>query len=177
MRRLTVPALTVLLLCTAPAGAAERRSQTFEGSCSLSGSVVQDPPITTVPAPGSATAEASGTCSGTITDHKGRVRQIDAAPSRYAASASGTVGCAGGSATGAGVLRIRGVRIAFSFSEVRGPGAAAVNLQGEGGGSATGTAVASASEDPAAIAAACAGAGLRSVRIDITLATTPSISG
>jgi hypothetical protein len=177
MRRFAVPAVTVLLLvCAAPTGAAER-TDTFAGTCALSGEVVHDPPITSLPAPGEAAAEATGTCSGTLTDRHGHARELENAHASYAAHAAGTIGCVGGSATGAGVLRIRGARIAFAFSEVRGPGAAALHLEGADGGSATGVATASASEDPAAIAAACAGPGLRSVRVDLSLATTPAISG
>ena len=179
MQRSATLAITIgLLAAAAPAGAAEHGPETFEGTCALSGTVVQDPPMTNVPAPGSASATAAGTCSGTLTDRKGHARSVEAAHSSYAAQASGVIGCGGGSATGAGVLRIQGTRIAFTFSEVRGPGAAAVRLEGAGGGSATGAATASTSEDPAAIAAACASpAGLRSVAIDIQLATSPAISG
>jgi len=72
---------------------------------------------------------------------------------------------------------LRGQRIPFGFAELRGTGGAAIRLEGKRGGSAAGEANASPSEDPAAIAAACAGPGLRSVSIDITLATTPAISG
>ena len=105
------------------------------------------------------------------------MRALQAARARYAASAAGVVGCTGGSATGRGVLAIHGRRIAFRFSELRGPGGAAIRLEGERGGSAAGEANASAGEDPAEIAADCAGPGLRSVDIDITFATTPAISG
>ena len=176
LRRIVLVTIIGVLGTAAPA-AAKRGPVTFEGTCAMSGTVQQDPPITTVPAPGSATAVAAGTCSGTITDRKGRVRRVDAARSSYAARASGTIGCAGGSAAGAGVLRVARARIPFSFSEVRGPGAAAIRLEGARGGSATGEAAASAEEDPAEIAAACAGPGLRSVAIDLSLVTTPTISG
>jgi hypothetical protein len=48
---------------------------------------------------------------------------------------------------------------------------------GAGGGSATGIAAVSADEDPVAIAQKCSGEGLRRVRIDIDIATTPSMAG
>jgi hypothetical protein len=86
------------------------------------------------------------------------------------------VSCGGGSAAGSGVLRIAGRRIAFEFSEVRGPGTAAVELKGRTGGSATGTANVSPDEDPVEIAQKCGGEGLSSAHIDIKLATTPAIS-
>jgi hypothetical protein len=177
LRAAAVATVSAMLACAAPAAAKPRGPVTFSGSCALSGTVVQDPPMTAVPSPGRAFAAATGTCSGTLTDRRGRTRELTDAPARYAASAAGVVGCGGGSAEGSGVLALRGRRIGFAFSEVRGPGFAAVRLEGARGGSAAGQATASADEDPAAIAAACAGPGLRSVGIDITLATTPSISG
>jgi hypothetical protein len=175
-RLAVVTAVLGLAIAAAPADA-HRRAVSFQGSCSLSGTVFQDPPITTVPAPGSAVARAAGTCSGTLTDRRGRSHQLDAARATYAASASGTVGCSGGTATGRGKLRLAGRTLRFRFSEARGPGVAAIRLEGRRSGSAAGQAVASASADPVAIALACAGPGLASVPIDITLATTPAIAG
>jgi hypothetical protein len=43
--------------------------------------------------------------------------------------------------------------------------------------SATGIAAVSADEDPVAIAQKCSGDGLRRVRIDMDIATTPSMAG
>ena len=175
LRIAIVMSVAGLLALAAPATAS--KPNTFEGTCTMAGTVTQDPPMTNVPAPGQATARLSGTCSGTLTDRRGRTHTLDAAPSRYVARASGTVGCGGGTTAGAGALRIAGRRIRFSFSEVRGPGVATVRLEGRRGGSATGTANVSSSEDPAEIAAACGGAGLREVDIEAQLATTPSLSG
>jgi hypothetical protein len=118
-----------------------------------------------------------GTCSGTLTDRRGRRHQLDAVRSKYVARATGTLGCGGGTASGRGVLTVRGRRIRFGFEEVRGPGGAAIRLTGARGGSATGEAHASPSEDPPAIAQACSAPGLRGVALDANIATTPSISG
>ena len=150
---------------------------TFEGNCELSGVLRQSPPLTNLPQDGSATARAQGTCSGTLTGARGHVRELEGAPSRYFARASGSMSCGGGSSDGTGVLRIAGRKIRFSFSEVRGPGVAAVSLQGHASGSASGAAHVGQDADPADIAAKCSGAGLDSAHIDINLATTPSISG
>jgi hypothetical protein len=177
LRTVTVVTVSAVLAIAAPAAATPRGQVMFSGSCTLSGTLVQDPPMTAVATPGRAFATAVGTCSGTLTDRRGRTRELTDARTRYAASAAGVVGCGGGTAEGHGVLALAGRRIAFAFREVRGPGVAAIKLQGARGGSATGHAAVSPDEDPAAIAAACAGPGLRSVGIDITLATTPSISG
>jgi hypothetical protein len=147
----------------AEAGGGERSADTFEGTCEFSGTLRQHPPLTGTPQPGSASVAASGTCNG-----------VRAA---YFAQAAGTTSCGGGTATGAGFLTIRGHRIDFRFSEVRGPGGAAVRLEGAGGGSAAGTARVDEREDPVRIAQACSGSGLRQVHVRIELATTPAIAG
>ena len=168
----------MLIGAVATASAENRHGPiTFKGTCELSGLLRQSPPITDVPQPGSATARARGTCSGTLTGAGGHVREVVAAGSRYVACACGTVGCGAGSAQGSGVLIIAGRKIRFAFSELRGPGTAAVQLKGRAGGSATGSANVSPDEDPVAIAQKCSGEGLSSAHIDINLATTPDISG
>jgi hypothetical protein len=175
MRRLLM--LIPLIVLLVPAAAEARRAETFSGTCAMSGSVRQDPPITNTPQPGTAVARLAGTCSGTLTDKRGRKHELDGARARYRAVASGTVGCGGGTATGRGKLRFgHGRTIAFAFNEVRGPGVAAIELDGRAGGHAGGEATISQDEDPVAIALACNGAGLREVGIDANLAT-PGISG
>ena len=64
MKRSAALALTIGVLgSAAPAGAAERKPVTFEGTCALSGTLVQDPPMTAVPAPGGATGAAAASAS------------------------------------------------------------------------------------------------------------------
>jgi hypothetical protein len=152
-------------------------TETFAGTCEFTGTLRQNPPLTNTPRPGRATAIAIGRCSGTLTDSKGRTRQLDDARAAYAAQAEGTTSCAGGTAEGAGFILLRGERIEFRFSEVRGPGAGAIRLDGARGGSAAGTARVREDEDPVRIAQECSGSGLRQVGIRIDLATTPAISG
>lgn len=166
------------LLAASAAFAAERHhADTFEGTCRFSGLLRQQPPVTNLPQPGTATARAVGTCSGTLTRANGRVRELDASPSRYVARAQGDISCGGGTADGHGYIRVGGAKVRFLFSEVRGPGAAAIRLEGRGGGSAAGEARVRAGEDPVAIAQKCGGQGLDVVRIDIDIATTPALSG
>jgi hypothetical protein len=176
-----VALLTVAAGIAAPSAAAggdgQRAGESFEGTCQFSGTLRQDPPLTNLPQAGQASAIATGVCTGTLTDSKGRVRELDGARAGYFAKASGTSSCAGGTAAGAGFLRIRGVRIDFRFSEVRGPGAGAIRLEGARGGGATGAARVSDDEDPVRIAEACSGTGLRQVRIEIDIATAPAIAG
>jgi hypothetical protein len=174
-------ALAAAAAIVAPGAAAggdgRRSAETFQGTCEFSGILRQDPPLTNTPGPGRAVALAAGTCSGTLTGSKGKARQLDGARAGYAAGAEGTSSCAGGTAAGAGVLRIGNARIHFRFSEARGPGVGAIRLDGARGGSATGAARVSEDEDPVRIAEECGGSGLRQVRIEIDLATTPAISG
>ena len=173
--------LTVAAGIAAPSAAAggdgHRADESFEGTCQFSGTLRQEPPLTNAPQAGRASAIATGACTGTLTDSKGRVRELDGARAGYFARAAGTSSCAGGTAAGAGFLRIRGERIDFRFSEVRGPGAGAIRLEGVHGGAAAGVARVSDDEDPVRIAEACSGAGLRQVRIQIDLATAPAIAG
>jgi hypothetical protein len=85
--------------------------------------------------------------------------------------------CAGGTATGHGALRFRYGTIRFAFSETRATGTVIGSASGAKSGSAHGFGTVSRSEDPAAIAEQCAGPGLKSVKVDVQLRTTPSISG
>jgi hypothetical protein len=155
--------LCLLAACSVAAASGGHGHATFEGSCTFSGVLTQEPPVTNLPQPGRATARAVGTCSGS--------------PARYFARAHGDISCGGGTATGRGFIRIGRRKLRFLFSEVRGPGVAAVRLEGARGGSAAGEARVSEEEDPVQIAQQCSGPGLRSVRIDIDIATTPSLSG
>jgi hypothetical protein len=158
-------------------GDGQRGSETFEGTCQFSGTLRQDPPLTNLPQAGEASASARGACSGTLTSERGKARRLDGAQASYFARAAGTTSCGGGTAEGSGFLVIRGERIGFRFSELRGPGTGAIRLDGTGGGSAAGVATVSQDEDPVAIAQKCSGPGLERVGIDITIGTTPAISG
>jgi hypothetical protein len=176
--RLAGLTLTILMIAAATALAAGGgRIETFDGTCHMDGLLRQSPPITNTPQEGRASARTRGTCSGTLTDARGRDHELTDAPASYAARAGGTMSCGGGTAEGQGYIQIAGRRIRFLFSEVRGPGVAAVNLQGRAGGSATGTAHVAADENPVDIAQKCSGSGLRTAHIELDLATTPAISG
>ena len=170
--------LTILLCAVATALAAgSARTETFQGTCHMTGLLTQSPPITNTPQEGRASARVRGTCSGTLTDSRGRTHELSDAPARYAAGAGGTMSCGGGTAEGQGYLQIGVRRIRFLFSEVRGPGVAAESQQGRAAGSATGTGHVAADENPVDIAQKCSGSGLRTAHLDLDLATTPSISG
>lgn len=86
--------IAALVTGLAPAAAP---ASSFEGSCAFSGAVHFDPPMTTTPQPTSQSADAPGTCSGTLVDRRGRTRAVDGVRARYRASSSGdSVSCANG---------------------------------------------------------------------------------
>jgi hypothetical protein len=183
-RIITALALVLAALTLAPSALADRdehrdrdETETFVGTCQFAGTLRQDPPLTIADRPGEASATARGTCTGTLTDADGDIRQLDAERASYFASARGTMSCGGGSAAGSGYLQIRGERLRFRFSETRGPGFGVIRLEGADGGSAAGEARASEDEDPGEIALKCMGEGLRRVGIRIDIATTPALSG
>jgi hypothetical protein len=174
---LVIGVLAVLPVAPAGADPDGEGPTSFEGTCAFSGTLRQKPPLTNLPQAGEASASAVGACSGALTDEDGDVRRLDGDRARYFASARGTASCGGGSAVGSGFIQIRGARLRFRFSEVRGPGAGAITLDGKRGGSAAGVARVSEDEDPLEIARLCSGKGLRQVGIDIDIATTPALSG
>jgi hypothetical protein len=158
-------------------GGRKRRASSFRGTCELSGSVAFHPPLTNDLGTVRQRARARGACTGKFTDRRGRKHALRDAPAAFSETSRGTGSCNAGTATGRGVLRLRYGRIHFAFSETRASGAATGSATGAGSGSAHGVAAVSRSEDPAAIAQRCAGSGLKRVRVDIHLATTPRISG
>jgi hypothetical protein len=154
------------------------KSSTFAGSCQLSGTVRFIPPLTNAPQPARDIAVARGTCSGTLTTPR-HTSTLNNSPTRYyATDFSQTASCnASPGATGQGKLKFPGGTIGFQLSETRASGAAELSLTGNHGGSAQGTATISSSANPVQIVQECAGTGLPSAPVDISIQTTPAISG
>jgi len=152
-------------------------ASTFTGSCQFSGSVLFRPPLTDTPSEGRDFATAAGPCSGSFTDRHGRVHELNGTTVKYFATDQGVTSCEQGTSLGGGFFVFPWGRLAFALTEARGPGAGTLQLSGRRGGLASGIAVVSASESPTQIAEECAGSGVRSVAVDIDLATTPSIAG
>jgi hypothetical protein len=188
MKRTVVTALVVAGLIAAPSGAAAHRhpreaggrsAAAFSGRCTFSGSVRFKPALTNTMQPVRDFAVATGTCSGTLTDRRGRIRSLRGAAVRYVASDSGSAAsCAlSAGASGSGRLIFRSGALRFRLSETRAGGAAELSLTGRRGGSASGSATISASANPVSILQACAGSGLRQAPVDIRIQTTPTISG
>lgn len=165
----------------AGAQAGEPRAETFSGVCDVSGVIRHEPPLTNEPAPTQLRGRFSGTCSGELTNRRGRTRQLDGAPGVYRARDAGELSCLGGTATGTGRLIIRRKRfgrrhvIELSLTERRTPGLAVVTLEGAAGGSGTLTGTVSAEEFVDA-GKRCSGSGLRRLRGDGRL-TSSGLSG
>jgi hypothetical protein len=153
------------------------RASSFRGTCELSGAVAFHPPLTNDLKAVRQRVRAPGACSGTFTDRRGHERALRDSPSTFVETSRGNGSCNAGTATGSGTLRFRYGKIRFAFAESRASGAAIASATGARTGSARGIATVSQSENPATIAQRCAGSGLKRVRVDIHLATTPSISG
>src|SRR5919198_3005411 len=99
---------TILLLLSvvlAPAAHAETDPvETFAGSCHFHGSVRFDPPLGPSARQVTATADATGTCDGTLQLADGSARTLRVAPVRYRARSAGTQSCAAADAAGTGSL-------------------------------------------------------------------------
>jgi len=176
-RILTALAVAALLV-PAAADAKKQRSLTFDGSCDFSGAVTFSRPMTNTPQPLVQTAVAPGTCTGSLTDRRGRTRQLDNAPVTYRAVSSGdSVSCGAGTATGSGTLAFAAGKLRFEMSETRAAAFPTLELTGARGGSAEALARPSSSQDPAAAVAACAGSGLEEFLFDAHMQTTEPLSG
>jgi len=147
----------------------------------MRGVILHEPPLTNDAAPTQVRGSFSGTCSGELTNRRGRTRQLDDAKGAYRARPAGELSCLGGTAIGNGRLifgrRIFGHRkvIEVSLTERRTPGVAEVTLEGAAGGSASVTGTVS----PMGLVDAgerCSGSGLRRLRGDGRI-TSPGISG
>jgi hypothetical protein len=173
--------VALMFLSKAGAETGAPRVETFSGLCDMSGVIRHVPPLTNQPTPTQVRGVFRGTCSGELTNRRGRERQIDGGPGAYKARPAGELSCLGGTATGNGRLIIRrkssGRRhvINLNLTERRTPGVAEVTLEGADGGSGSVTGTVSAMEFVDA-GERCSGSGLRRLRGDGRV-TSPGISG
>jgi hypothetical protein len=164
------------LITTGATGAAPRAAS-FDGSCDFSGTVVFTPAMTNDVQPTAQHAVAPGTCTGAFVDRRGRSHSLDGARARYAASSSGElVSCGGGIAHGIGTLSFRFGKIRFSMIERRAAALATLRLKGARSGAATLLAAPPPESGPSAVQQ-CGGSGLKKVRIDGHLETSPPLAG
>jgi hypothetical protein len=172
-----VAALTALVAAPAQAHHKRTGASSFQGNCAFSVTVRFTPPLTGTPQEGTDFARGAGPCSGTFTDRRGRTHQLDGSKVGYVAWDSGPSSCAEGAASGGGYLSYRGNKLRFALREARVGPTAALHFDGRRGGSADGEANVSQDTDPAEVAQKCLGPGLAESQVDITFATTPTISG
>lgn len=152
------------------------RPLTFAGKCQLSGTVRFTPPLKATPGDVKQTVRAAGTCSGSLTDARGRRHALSNARVRYAAIEQGSgISCGIGVDSGRGTLGFQWGKLHFSLAEKRIGPLAMLSLTGAKGGSANATATASG--NPATIAAECAGTGLKQASLSGSASTSPSITG
>jgi hypothetical protein len=179
MKRISIAVCTAILAAAAPTAAGHDQGEnTFEGICQFSGSVRFSPPLTTAQQSGSGFAKASGTCTGTFSDARGRLHRLYGDVMRYVASNQGTTSCGLAIAEGSGYLRYRSWKLRFRLTETRVTGGAHLRLDGAGGGFAEGDARLDEREDPDEIAENCMASGLREARVDIDIVSLPpGISG
>lgn len=169
--------VAAILIISAAAFAPAAHATSFDGSCDFSGTVRFDPPMTTTPQPVAQSADAPGTCSGTLVDRR-RSDKLNAAPATYRARSSGdAVSCAFGVASGGGVLTLGRSRIAFTMTEYRGGATPLIHLQGRRSGEAWMQVTPSQNSDPVAAVQACSAGGLSSFALDAHMQTVGAMSG
>jgi hypothetical protein len=145
------------------------RTNSFAGTCSLSGDVTFDPPATNVPTPLVYSYQATGTCSGTLDG-----RDLVDAPVTVQHSGPADGACTRARTTGPGVGAITfedGTRIGYTldFSSVGTEVTATVYGDRSGWGRAQGTFA--NDRTPPDISAQCAGPGARQAPLDVELET------
>src|SRR4051794_37986688 len=177
-RRILVAAIVGAALIGGPATAgAYARVDSFDGTCSVQGTVSFSPPATNSQQPLDVTYDGTGTCSGKLNG-----REIASAPVQAHNAAHDVNGsCARADTTepGSGSLTFADgtvIRFAVEFHFLGTHGQ--FSLRGRRSGSARGIGSFVTSRTPPDIALQCAGAGARSAPLDISLATDgPLTSG
>jgi hypothetical protein len=175
--RLILGTAIAALSFTSPATAQPPATETFAGTCEMSGVIRNQPPLTVETAYTRFHGSFRGVCTGQLTERDGSTRQLDASPARYEGRGEGELSCNGGTSYGTGALIFAGgQRIDFSLTERRAPGAAFVTLEGAAGGTATVLGTVSRDEDLAELNERCNGDGIRFLRGDARI-VSPGISG
>jgi hypothetical protein len=170
--------VAAILIISAAVLAPAAHATSFNGSCDFSGTVRFDPPMTTTPQPVAQTADAPGTCSGTLTDRRGRRHTLNAAAARDQAWSSGdAVSCEFGVATGSGRLTFAAGVVRFTMTEYRGGATPLIHFQGRRGGEAWMQVTPSQGSDPVAALQACSAGGLSSFALDAHMQTVGALSG
>ncbi|HKP89818.1 MAG TPA: hypothetical protein VJT75_07545 [Thermoleophilaceae bacterium] len=177
---LTAGALAAVLLAVAPASSAAppNRIETFTGSCESQAVVNMDPPMSgEVRETQVDIASRWATCTGTV-DVGGHVYNVVDAPTVGELHGSGPSSCEVSATQGWGRFTIANRwQIDFTYDEPRLGPVGLLPYTGIAGGSAIDVARLSSEEDSADIVQRCSGAGVPSVVVDVSIQTTPAISG
>jgi hypothetical protein len=178
--RLTYGAVVAVLLAAAPAAGAAPpdRIETFTGTCESQAIVNMDPPMSgEVRETQVDIASEWATCSGSV-ETGGHVYHFADAPTVGELHGSGPSSCELSATQGWGRFTIANRwRIDFTYLEPRLGPVGLLPYSGIAGGSALDVARLSSEEDSADIVQRCGAEGVPSVLVDVSIATTPSISG
>jgi hypothetical protein len=169
-------AVAAAVLCVGITQApAAKRSNSFDGSCSVKGTATFSPPATNVQQPLTTRYYGTGTCSGTLNG-----RQVTNAPMtmRSVARANGSCPLAETIRPGRGSIRFAGgttIRYRLEFRSVLTE--VSMTFRGERSGSARGRGTFLNDRTPPDVSEQCAGDGLERTALDIVLATeSPLVS-
>jgi hypothetical protein len=178
--RITTASLVAALLVAAPAAAAAPpdRIETFTGSCQSQARVNMDPPMSgEVRETRVDIASEWAKCTGTV-ETGGHVYSFVDAPTVGELHGNGPSSCEVSATQGWGQFTIANRwRIDFTYVEPRLGPVGLLPYSGIAGGSAIDVARLSSEEDSVDIVERCGGEGVPSVLVDVTIETTPAISG
>jgi hypothetical protein len=166
------------LLAVAPGAAAVKPVDTFAGTCDAQVIVRNDPPMSsTIRDTNIDISTVWATCTGTVS-RGNKVQHVDAAPTTGYLQGFGPSSCLISNTSGSGHFTIDDRwRIDFDYTEPRLGPLGTLRWTGAAGGTAMDAAHLSSEEDSFDVVQRCGGEGVPSVLVDVTIVTTPSISG
>jgi hypothetical protein len=174
---LVTGATAVLMGVTLSSAGASEKLHSFEGSCSVQGTVYFSPPATNTIQPLTVTYKGTGTCDGTLDG-----RRISSAPvtlRNRARNVEGSCPRAQTTTPGAGSITFADgttIRMSIEFTSVLTE--VSFTFTGERSGSGTGHGTFLTPRTPPDVAIRCAGDGVSETPLDITLTTdSPLVSG
>lgn len=169
-------ATALLVAATATSAHAATTVTTFNGNCNLRGTDAFTPPLTLTPQAGSAVADVSGTCTGTLTRAGGATSKLASAPARLVLrTTTSSISCGGGSLRGTATLQVGGATVSMKVDEPQVTAISALSISGSTTGSALGIAYASERTDIIGTVQGCVGPGVASVPIKLSFATLSPI--
>jgi hypothetical protein len=176
--RLTCGVVIAVLAAPAASAAPSDRIETFTGTCESQAVVNMDPPMSgEVRETQIDIASRWATCSGTVAVD-GHVYDVVEAPTVGELHGSGPSSCELSATQGWGRFTIaKRWRIDFTYLEPRLGPVGLLPYGGIAGGSAIDVARLSSEENAADIVQRCGDEGVPSVLVDVSIATTPTISG